>query len=71
MTMKALASAAAAESRIITPEEADVRMKVGYGIGAVTIAILAIYPPYRTMYGLLGFAVGSAVGVWRSGNQNL
>ena len=71
MTMKALASAAVAESRIITPEEMEVRKKAGYGIAAITLAILAIYPPYRTMYGLLGLGVGSAVGVWRTGNQSL
>ena len=70
-TIKALASAAVADNRMISLEEMEARQKIGIGIGAFTAVIWALYPPYRTMYGLLGVGVGSAVGLWRTGKQSL
>ena len=70
-TIKALASAAVADNRMISLEEMEARQKIGIGIGAVNFVIWALYPPYRTMYGLFGVGVGSAVGLWRTGKQSL
>jgi hypothetical protein len=54
MFMKAFISTAVEENRVISVEEMEARKKLGVGIGCVTLALCAAYPPYRSMYGLLG-----------------
>ena len=52
---------------MITKEEGEVRMKAGYAMGILTAGICAVYPPARTAYGYLGFALANAIGIWRTG----
>ena len=56
------------EDRIITVEEKQTRKNAGYAILAITLIGLAVYPPYRDMYGAWSLGINSAIGVWRTGN---
>ena len=69
--MKALISTAVEENRIISVEEMEARKKLGVGIGCVTLALCAAYPPYRSMYGLLGVGVSQSILLWNTGKQGL
>ena len=66
-----LAEKAEQESRIITPEEADLRKKAGIFFGLVTIILVAAWPAMRTNYGSISSWLFVSIFVWRSGNQNL
>lgn len=59
------------DSRIITVEEKQTRKNGGYAIIAITLLGLAVYPPYREMYGLWSFGFNAGVGLWRTGQQGL
>lgn len=59
------------ENRIITIEEKQTRKNAGYAILAITLIGLAVYPPYREMYGAWSLGINSGIGVWRTGNQGL
>ena len=59
------------DNRIITVEEKQTRKNIGYGIVAITLLGLAVYPPYRSMYGLWSFGFNAGIGLWRTGQQGL
>ena len=63
-TSPELISKAIAENRIISPEEGQIRMNIGYAMGAATL-VGAIFNPLA--FGPIGAGSMMSIGVWRSG----
>ena len=59
------------ENRLISVTEEEMRKKVGVIIIMLTLAVWFLFPSWRSSYGVMSLALGSGVGVYRTGHQSL
>ena len=62
---------AVAARRLNSRGEDKIRKTVGFGLGALTVGVLAVSERACHSYGPAALAVGCSVAVWRTGHESL